>query len=136
MPCSLLGQLYPWPGPPQCLITLPAWSKTSTGGGAAQHLASGGFCSAARSRLLSEPGRCTTQMLLLRSVVMPDTCPSSQLFGKSFGQSASTWNCGTPDLAAGFCAGASLPTSANSAPAITIIPARIMSSLGYGLAFI
>src|SRR5262245_29007879 len=131
MPCSLFGQLYPWPGPPQCLITLPAWSNTSTGGGATQHFACGGFSSAARSRLLSDPGRCTTQRLLLRSTVMPDTWPSSQLFGKSFGHSASTWYCGTPDFAAGFCASAGLAASAANAMDSTIVLDGMTSSRGY-----
>src|SRR5215831_21103532 len=97
-----------------------------TAGGAAQHFASGGFCSAARSRLLSDPGRLTIQTLLLRSVVMPETCPNSQLFGRSLGQSASTWNCGTPAL--GVCANAGVLASASSALAIVINLACIMWS--------
>src|SRR5262245_15864830 len=131
MPCSLFGQLYPWPGPPQCLITLPAWSNTSTGGGATQHFASGGFCSAARSRLLSDPGRCPTQTLLERSTVSPDTWPSSQLFGKSLGQSASTWHGGTPAFPAGVCASVGLRTTAPNATDSTIILHGMTSSRDY-----
>src|SRR6185369_10521154 len=98
-----------------------------TAGGATQHFASGGFCSAARSRLVSESGRLTIQTLLLRSVVRPETWPSSQLFGRSLGQSASTWNCGTPAL--GVCASTGVLTNARRAPAIKTVPACIMSSL-------
>ena len=34
---------------------------------------------------------------------MPETCPSSQLFGSGLGQNGSTWNCGS---VAAFWAGA------------------------------
>src|SRR3954454_8071653 len=88
-------------------------SNTSTGGAATQHLASGGFCSAARSRGVSEVGRCTTQIRSYLSVAMPETCPSSQLFGSGLGQNGSTWNCGT---VAAFWAGAAAATNAIAAP--------------------
>src|SRR3981189_3318578 len=89
-------------------MRLPDWSKMSTGGAAMQHFASGGFCSAARSRGVSEPGRCTTQMRSYLSVAMPETCPSTQLFGSGFGQNGSTWNCGR---VVGFWASAQLLNS-------------------------
>src|SRR5262249_7652972 len=41
IPCSLCGNGKPSPGPPQWRSRLPDWSNTSTGGAAAQHLASG-----------------------------------------------------------------------------------------------
>src|SRR6516225_12217983 len=60
-----------------------------------QHLASGGDCSAARSRGVREDGRCTTETRSNRSVAMPETCPRIQLFGNGLGQNGSTWNAGT-----------------------------------------
>ena len=74
---------------------MPEASNTSTGGAATQHFASGGVRSAARSRGVSEPGRCTTQMRSWRSVAMPETWPRIQRFGSVFGHVASTSNCGT-----------------------------------------
>src|SRR5262245_6856550 len=91
-----------------------------TGGAAAQHLASGGFCSAARSRGVSEPGRCTTQSRSYLSVAMPETCPRIQLLGNGFGQNGSTWNCGT-----GVCADAMLATSATAAAPSNVMVAFI-----------
>src|SRR5262249_59688653 len=94
------------------------WSNSSTGGAATQHLASGGLCSAARSRGVSDAGRCTTQMRSYLSVAMPETCPSSQLFGSGFGQNGSTWNCGTAVWAK---AGPATSTSTAASHALTIL---------------
>src|SRR6516162_7598792 len=93
-------------------------SNTSTGGAAMQHLASGGFCSAARSRGVSESGRCTTQMRSYLSVAMPETWPRIQLLGSGLGQNGSTWNWGS-----GVWADAALTVSAVVAAAShAIIP--------------
>ena len=116
-----LGPFVAAPGPPQWRRRLPDWSNTSTGGAATQHLASGGFCSAARSRGVSEAGRCTTQMRSKRSVAMPETWPRIQLFGSGFGQNASTWNCGTLSSAATGVVHASASSPAAILRAIAII---------------
>ena len=44
---------------------------------------------------------------------MPETCPSSQLFGSGLGQNGSTWNCGT---VVAFWAGAATATNTIAAP--------------------
>src|SRR3977135_284124 len=107
-------------------MRLPDWSKTSTGGAATQHLASGGFCSAARSRGVSEPGRCATQMRSYLSVAIPETCPRIQLLGSGLGQSGSTWNWGIAVWAA--AAAAASPITAAPSHAIIVFMAILPRS--------
>jgi hypothetical protein len=60
---------------------------------------------------------------------MPDTCPSSQLFGSGFGQNASTWNCGVLDVAPPApCAWAGPTTNSAAATLSQRVIALIVSS--------
>jgi hypothetical protein len=75
MPCSLVGHSQPIAGvqrsvrkpgsagPPHALRRLPSLSNFMMLGAGWQHSARGGFWAAPASSTVSEPGRCTIQML-------------------------------------------------------------------------
>src|SRR5271168_947958 len=94
MPCSVFGQSYPAPGPPQALSSLPEESNSSTGLAARQHMERCGVCAAPSSSGVSVPGRWRTQMWSWESTVRPPIWPMIQLLGSSSGQEGSTFSLG------------------------------------------
>src|SRR5215831_5731082 len=80
MPCSLLGQSWPWPGPPQLLSNLPSGANCNTGGAAWQQRDSGGVFCAPLSSSTRVFGRCTIQTLssLSTAIPMPHPRPPSR----------------------------------------------------------
>src|SRR5580704_9195409 len=107
---------------------VPYLSNTRTGGAATQHFDSGGLCSAARSRGLSDPGRWTIQTRSNRSTVMPATWPIIQLFGKGLGHSASTWNCGTVLASSALARIGARPTARPTARLVASWEPRVIAS--------
>src|SRR5437763_11351542 len=90
MPCSVSGQSYPAPGPPQPWTKFPFSSNSSTGGAAID------FWSAR-----TVVGRCNTQAWPRLSIETLDTWPQTHLLG-SLAQDASASNFGISR--AGDCA--------------------------------
>src|SRR6476660_5703188 len=81
-------------------MKLPAASNSITGGAGTQHWETGGFCAAPASSLVSERGRCKTQIWSCASTVMPPIWPMIQLLGSCLGQLGSTLKCGPSASAA------------------------------------
>src|SRR5580704_1892632 len=96
-------------------MKLPAASNSITGGAGTQHWETGGDCAAPASSLVSERGRCSTQMWSCASTVIPPIWPMIQLLGSCLGQEGSTLNSG-PSAAAG-CRDKQNPQPADNASA-------------------
>src|SRR5262245_14097318 len=91
------GHTYGAPafGPPQAFTTLPAGSNSMTGGAGTQHSLSFGFATAPISvRESKVSARCTMNTWSRASTPTPITLPSTQWFGRGFGQNGSTSNAG------------------------------------------
>src|ERR1700676_4376971 len=82
MPCPCGGSVEP--------MTLPSLSMWIMDGGSTQQSAIGGVSSASSSISVRSFGRSCTQTLSSLSTANPVTPPIFHLFGKGFGQSAST----------------------------------------------